>query len=218
MGTATVSIADAWPDVKDSCGRFFGTCLRAFRPDLPADATALEIGCCEWDFLSQATAAWPAMQWTGIDWRFYKRQPPRTAIVRGDVMTHDFAPASFDWVVSISALEHVGLGHYDHDPKREDGDTVAIARAWEWLKPGGWLTFDVPYNPERFQVVGSSHRIYDDAAILDRLVAGRPWRLAWSGIAGRDDTHRLIAPRPKTGGEDFDYIGFWWQKPGAHHG
>lgn len=219
MGAVAVSIADAWPPVSDDCGRFFGTCLQAVRPDVPADAVALEIGCCEWDFLRVAAAAWPEMHWTGIDWRYYKRTLPHTTIVKGDVMAHDFAPASFDWIVSISAIEHIGLGHYEKDPVREDGDSVAMQRAWDWLKPGGWLAFDVPYNPVAYEVVRTSHRIYDDAAIQSRLVQGLPWRQAWSGIAGRTDTHRLIDRRPKKGGEDFDYIGFWWQKPaGASHG
>ena len=212
MGAVTVSIADAWPTVSDSCGRFFGTCLRTFRPDLAPDARVLEIGACEYDWLTPAHAAWPAMTLTGLDWRPRKRPGPFT-FVQGDVMVHPFEPASFDWVVSISAIEHIGLGHYQKDPAREDGDTRALALAFEWLRPGGWLYFDVPYNPGGYQVVGTSHRIYDDAAVASRLVHGLPWRLAWSGVASIKDTHQLIAPRPKKGGEDFDYIGFWWQKP-----
>jgi SAM-dependent methyltransferase len=214
LAAVAVSIADAWPDVGDSCGKFFGTCLKAFRPDLRADASVLEIGCCEFDWLKHASQAWPAMTLTGIDWRTYKRKE-RYEVIKGDVMTHDFQPASFDWIVSVSAIEHIGLGHYEKDPKRDDGDTRAITRAWDWLKPGGWLSFDVPYNPERYEVVGTSHRIYDDDAIHERLVHGLPWRMAWSGIAAPKDTHALIPPRPRRGGEEFDYIGFWWQKPGV---
>jgi SAM-dependent methyltransferase len=179
----------------------------------------LEIGCCEYDFMADATRAWPGMTFTGIDWRHYKRPIPNATAIRGDVMTHPFEPQSFDWVVSISAIEHIGLGHYDRDPVQADGDTVAIGRAWDVLVPWGWLYFDVPYNPERYEVVGTSHRIYDDAAVVSRLLAGRPWRQAWSGVASRRETRTLIPPRPMRGGEDFDYIGFWWQKPGdADHG
>ena len=215
MPVATADLIAAWPDVKDSCARFFGTCLRAARPDLKSDARVLEIGCCEYDWLTPAAAAWPEMTVTGIDWRPRKRIPPAGRALQGDVMTHDFAPASFDWIVSISAIEHIGLGHYSHDPVREDGDTVTLARAWEWLAPGGWLYFDVPYNPARYEVVRTSHRIYDDAAVEARLAQGLPWRRHFLGIAGLHDTHQLIAPRPMKGGEHFDYIGFWWQKPGA---
>jgi SAM-dependent methyltransferase len=212
-------VVAAWPaKVGDSCGQFFGTCLHAFSPELPANANVLEIGCCEYDWLDQATKTWPEMSFTGIDWRTYKRAS-RAVVIKGDVMTQPFPAESFDWIVSISAIEHVGLGHYSRDPVDPDGDSIAIRRAFDWLKPGGWLSFDVPYNPTAYQVVGTSHRIYDDAAVESRLVQGLPWRLAWSGVAGTGDTHQLIAPRPKKGGEDFDYIGFWWQKPeGVRHG
>lgn len=220
MGSiAVIAVTDAaslsaYPEkVGDSCGQFFSTCLRAFAPRLPVHARVLEIGCAEFNWLKGASVAWPEMAFTGIDWRGHKRVAEGTTIIKGDVMTHDFAPASFDWVVSISAIEHIGLGHYSNDPKREDGDTVALRRAYGWLAPGGWLYFDVPYNPAQFQTVGTSHRVYDDAAIDARLVAGLPWTQAWRGVAGKGDTHKLIAPRPKNGGEDFDYIGLWWQKP-----
>jgi SAM-dependent methyltransferase len=214
MTTATV--ASAWPaTVGDSCGQFFGTALRACDPPLRPDARVLEIGCCEYDWLRTATDLWPEMTFTGIDWRRYKRAI-RGTVIQGDVMVHPFEPASCDWIVSISALEHVGLGHYQQDPKATDGDMVALRNCYDWLAPGGWLYFDVPYNPARYEVVGTSHRIYDDAAIVDRLVQGRPWRQAWSGVVAKDATSRLIrTPPPLAGGESFYYIGFWWQKPGA---
>jgi SAM-dependent methyltransferase len=153
------------------------------------------------------------MTFTGLDWRKYKRQV-RATVLQGDVMVQAFAPDSFDWIVSISALEHVGLGHYAGDPKHADGDVIALAKCWEWLSPGGWLYFDVPYNPARYQVVGSSHRIYDAAAIAARLHQGRAWIEGWRGAVKRGRESTLVAePQPTHGGEDFYYIGFWWQKP-----
>jgi hypothetical protein len=210
------AISTAWPEkVSDSCGQFFGTALRAAHPDIRPDARVLEIGCCEYDWLKQATTVWPEMTFTGIDWRHYKR-PGRATVIRGDVMTQVFEPASFDWIVSISAIEHIGLGHYGHDPTAEDGDAVTIAKCWDWLSPGGWLSFDVPYNPGRYQVVGTSHRIYDNAAIAARLHQGRPWIERWRGVVKRGHESVLVTdPQPTAGGEDFYFIGFCWQKPGA---
>lgn len=215
VATLAVSVAEAWPaTVGDSCGQFFGTALKLANPPIAPTARALEIGCCEFDFLKTATAVWPEMAWTGIDWRQYgKGRPTSATVIKGDVMRQEFPAGAFDWIVSISAIEHIGLGHYSHDPKHEDGDCVALERCWQWLAPGGYLYFDVPYNPARYEVVRTSHRIYDDAAIEQRLAQGRAWTRVWSGVVGKTDTHRLIAPRPCGGGEDFDYIGFWWQKP-----
>lgn len=82
-----MSIAAAFPlDVGDACGNFFGTALRACAPPLPADGRCLEIGCAEFDVMKYATQAWPAMTFTGIDWRSAPREYPRTTVVRGDVM------------------------------------------------------------------------------------------------------------------------------------
>ena len=175
----------------------------------------LEIGCCEYDWLHQATASWPEMTFTGLDWRTYKRAV-RGTVIKGDVMAQEFAPGSFDWIVSISAMEHIGLGHYSRDPVHPDGDSITLRRCWDWLAPGGYLAFDVPYNPGRYEVVGTSHRIYDDAAITRRLQQGLGWHECWRGVCGKGDTDRLTtATPPLKGGEDFYYIGFWWQKPGA---
>lgn len=214
MTVGTPSVVGAWPQqVGDSCGQFFGTAMRAAQPDLKPDARVLEIGCCEYDWLKTALVTWPEMTFTGIDWRRYKRASEAT-VIQGDVMRQEFAPGSFDWIVSISTIEHIGLGHYEKDPVQVAGDAAALDRCWEWLAPGGWLYFDVPYNPGRYQVVGTSHRIYDDAAIESRLRHEHPWREHWRGVAGKDDTHTLVAsPTERRGGEDFYYIGLWWQKP-----
>lgn len=210
----TAADLTTWPaKVKDHCANFFGTALRLAGPDLPADANVLEIGCAEFDWITPAKHAWPEMSFSGIDWRAC-RSVQGASIVQGDVLTHAYPANAFDWIVSISALEHVGLGHYKQDPKREDGDSVALQRAFGWLKPGGWLYFDVPYNPAKFEVYGTSHRVYDDAAIVSRLDQGLGWRERWRGVAGRHDTHTTLTdPQPLKGGEAFYYIGFWWQKP-----
>lgn len=152
------------------------------------------------------------MPLTGIDWRMRKHAPERTTVIHGDVMTQVFPAASFDWIVGISAIEHIGLGHYENDPKAEDGDVRTFARCWEWLAPGGWLYFDVPWNT-KYEVVGSSHRIYDDAAIESRAKQGKPWREQWRGFAHRGASGTLVTPTATKGGESFHYIGLWWQKP-----
>jgi hypothetical protein len=207
-----MNMAQQWPAVvKDSCGQFFGTALRAANPPLPKTARVLEIGCAEYDWLTTATESWSEMTFTGIDWRAYKKTPPRTTIIKGDVLTHAFEKRSFDWVCLISSLEHIGLGHYDLDPADPDGDTKTINRIWKWLVPGGWLYFDVPYN-HRYEVVKTSHRIYDDAAVESRLRQGR-WRGHWRGVVGKGETSRLLTKTPPLGGgEAFYYLGCWWQK------
>jgi hypothetical protein len=135
--------------------------------DFPLNARVLEIGCAEADWISPMLSLRPDLQITGIDWRGCKR--PGT-IIKGDVLTHAFAPGSFDCIVGVSSLEHIGLGHYESDPAYVDGDRTCLERIVEWLTPGGWVYFDVPYNAQGYEVHGTSHRTYDEAALRQRLL------------------------------------------------
>ncbi|MBI4832107.1 MAG: DUF268 domain-containing protein [Candidatus Lindowbacteria bacterium] len=47
---------------------------------------------------------------------------------------------SFDFVISISTIEHVGLGTCG-DPHHDDGDSIAINKLKEALKKGGGLYY-----------------------------------------------------------------------------
>jgi SAM-dependent methyltransferase len=203
----------AWPaDVRDTCGNVFGLSLRQFAPQIPADARVLEIGCAEFNWLKPAQATWPEMTFTGIDWRDTRKIKDRATRIQGDVMTHDVPEASFDWIVSVSAIEHIGLGHYTADPPREDGDSVAMANAYRWLTPGGWMYADVPWNVgAAYEVHGTSHRIYDDATIASRLVQGFDWTVRWTGLASLGG-HRVTDPTRLQGGEQFYYRSMWLQK------
>ena len=51
----------------------------------------------------------------------------------------------YDAVVTISSVEHSGLGRYG-DAMNPWGDRQAIARAWCMTKPQGNLVLNVPYN------------------------------------------------------------------------
>lgn len=89
------------------------------------------------------------------------------------VMTpEEFArrPRRFDAAISISSIEHDGLGRYG-DPLNPDGDLQAMQRFRELLEPGGTLFLSVPVGPDA--VVWNAHRIYGPRR-LPRLFAG--WR------------------------------------------
>ncbi len=219
MTVETGSIASRWRyDGHDACAEFFDHCLRAANPDIPEAAHVLEIGCAEFNWLTPAARCWPDMAFIGIDWRAKDRPERRIARVKADVRDADvFPPASFHWIVSISAIEHIGLGHYARDPLDPDGDIAAITNAWRWLKPGGWLTFDVPYDPTGYRVQHTECRVYDDAAIWTRLwqtpLAAAKTSARWHGTryCTADDTTTLIE-KPTTPCKPFHYAGFAWQK------
>ena len=132
----------------------------------PPSATVLEIGCAEADWITPMLAERPDLRITGIDWRRAERP---CGVIKGDVLTYDLAPESFDVVVGISSIEHVGLGHYDGDPLDEFGDQHCMERVLRWLKSGGWVYFDVPYG-DVYKVSGTAHREYDYLTLRERLL------------------------------------------------
>lgn len=150
----------------DSCVSMFGAVYDTGVLGFPPNARVLEIGCAEGDWMTPMLAARPDLKIVGIDWRACERPG---VVIRGNVLTVDFPEESFDAVVGISSIEHIGLGHYDRDPIDPDGDTHAMQRAVRWVKPGGLVYADVPWGPA-YRVVGTSHRVYDDAAVHARLV------------------------------------------------
>lgn len=213
-------IHESWPaDVGDLCGNVFGMALRAAQPDIPPTATVLEVGCAEFDWLSKAAKAWPQMTLTGIDWRAIKSPPPeRVTRLQGDVMALHLQSESLDWVVGISSIEHIGLGHYKQDPVDPDGDSKTMALAYQWLKPGGWMYLDVPWNSgaDAYHVHRASHRVYDDATVTSRLLLGLNWSVKQYGAVHCRHTATFeTQPKRLRGGEEFYYLMLWIQK-GSH--
>jgi SAM-dependent methyltransferase len=154
----------------DMCLTFFAQAYEEDWLKFPRNARVLEIGCAEADWQTPMLAIRPDLQITGIDWREVLR-PGET--IRGDVMNLDtFDRASFDAIVSISAIEHVGLGAYNDDPLLPSGDLVAMNNALYWLKPGGWMYLDVPYRPTGVFEVHDNFRAYNQKALHDRLTFG----------------------------------------------
>jgi len=155
------------PVIKDPGLALFGL-ARPLLPPIPAGGSVLEIGCSDTDWAGRCKKADPLLSVTAIDWRKTPDQPGVT-VEQGDILTRGYEPESFDAVVSLSAIEHIGLGHYKHDPVNGIGDVVTIALVRNWLKPGGWCYFDVPYDPRGYRVSTTEYRAYDDAAIVDRF-------------------------------------------------
>ena len=174
--------------------------------DFHPNARVLEIGCAEADWMTPMLALRPDLDITGIDWRKVKR--PGT--IQGDVLTHDFAPASFDCIVGISSIEHIGLGHYESDPTADDGDIRCMQRVAEWLTPGGWVYLDVPFNAAGYFVKGTKCRVYDSVELLLRLVP-RAMRVSARWYADRDG--KPLADPPFRDGQDFDYAALLLTKP-----
>lgn len=153
----------------DLCLSFWAVAYEKGWIHFPQGAKVLEIGCAEADWQTPMLALRSDLDIAGIDWRTCER--PGKTIQGNAMLCEQFPKESFDAVVSISAVEHIGLGHYDNDPRKERGDCVTMRNAHLWLKPGGWMYLDVPYADDGFTVY-KSYRRYDQRAIDERLAPG----------------------------------------------
>ena len=160
----------------DVCIGFLDKFIESGYVSFPTNGRVLEVGCAEGDMIGPLKIARPDLHVTGIDWRAVDR-PKADKLVRGDVLLYNFPPQSFDCVIAVSTLEHVGLGSYERDPIDPDGDTKTLRRMAEWVKPDGWIYFDVPFRPDGPYVVKKNFRAYDQEHLKERLtLAVDGWR------------------------------------------
>ncbi|OUL33180.1 class I SAM-dependent methyltransferase [Nostoc sp. 106C] len=102
---------------------------------------------------------------TAIDIRPIGLFHPNLKFVKSDICQPVLPPASFDCVVALSTIEHIGLGWYG-DKIKENYDLEAIKQIYALLKPEGHFILTVPYGKEALTPV---HRIYNKESV-QRLV------------------------------------------------
>jgi hypothetical protein len=166
------TVAPKPPFGHDLCLSFFGECYDHGMFRFPPNARVLEVGCAEADWSAPMKQLRPDLHITSIDVRSADR-PASDVLIQGDVRERGrFLPDSFDCIVAVSTIEHIGLGAYG-DPVDDDGDTTTMANLHDWVSPTGWLYFDVPYR-ETYTVT-RNWRGYDDAQLQARLLTSL-WR------------------------------------------
>lgn len=154
-------------DQSDPAMMLWTAAVKLWSLDWPADANVLELGCAETDWIERITSLNPGISVTGVD---VHPQPRGRTRVGSAMDPHLCEPDSLDAVVLLGALEHFGLGFYG-DPIDDDGDTVTMQNIARWLKPGGWVYFDVPCQPT-YSVRPNRHfRDYAPASVQERLIA-----------------------------------------------
>ena len=172
----------SFKDGGDLCLGFWAEAWNNGVVSFPQGAQVLEIGCAEANWITPMMQERPDLKIYGLDWR--RCEWEQAAEVRqANVLDTDYRQECFDAIVSVSAIEHIGLGSYENDPAHEYGDTIAVTRAYTWLKPGGWMYLDVPYRPDGPYSVNSNFRAYDEAAIQSRLIVGG-FRKTWRKVVG----------------------------------
>jgi cyclopropane fatty-acyl-phospholipid synthase-like methyltransferase len=172
---------------RDLCLSFWAEALDKAWIYFPQNARVLEIGCAEADWQTPMLAMRPDLQIVGVDWREVQR--PGVQTIKGNIMDGSlFEPETFDAVVSISAIEHVGLGAYNKDPLDARGDMKAMQNAYRWTKPGGWMYLDVPFAEHGPMLTYQNYRRYNDQSIADRLLQGFKPGKAAKCVCGHPDS------------------------------
>jgi SAM-dependent methyltransferase len=157
-------------DQSDPALMLFTAAIERFNLTFPPYARILELGCAESDWLDRMHRADSTFDLVGVDARPHMRDVVGYEVRVGDAMDVDlFKPASFDFIVMLGALEHFGLGFYG-DPTDDDGDTRTMRNVADWLRPQGFVYFDVPCQP-RHRIAENRHfRSYSPASITERLM------------------------------------------------
>jgi len=125
----------------------------------------LDVGCCFSSLgIELASLGYKV---TGLDINDYFLVHSNFRFVKGDVCFAPFSDGVFDLVTAISAVEHIGLGHYG-DSQDGEGDAKAIREIRRILKPGGLFILTVPFGRK---MTTPFFRVYDEAGI-SRLVQG----------------------------------------------
>jgi len=127
---------------------------------VPSGSRVLEFGCTN-SRLSIELAS-RGLLVTGVDLRPYSLTHPNFTFYQGDFFELDFPEAPFDVVVAVSAVEHVGLGAYGEDMRRENSDRRVLDAFYHLLRPEGQLVVTVPFGRQK---ITPRYRIYDMQAL-----------------------------------------------------
>lgn len=109
---------------------------------LPLDSTGkrvMELGCTRSELCLQLASLGFEVQ--GVDLRPYSFTHSNLNFVQKNVLEFEGEP--FDFIVTVSVLEHVGLGHYK-EMKDESALTQVIDKLADLLVDGGRLVVTVP--------------------------------------------------------------------------
>uniref|UniRef100_UPI00286A04D8 class I SAM-dependent methyltransferase n=1 Tax=Chamaesiphon sp. OTE_8_metabat_110 TaxID=2964696 RepID=UPI00286A04D8 len=123
---------------------------------------------------------------TAIDIRPISLSHPNLKFIKSDICHPVLPIASFDCVIALSTLEHIGLGWYG-DEVGAGLDRQAVEKIHSLIKPGGSFIMTVPYGQRALTPV---HRIYDRESLQSLVQDFRIVRAAY-GIRLDDFTYSV---------------------------
>jgi SAM-dependent methyltransferase len=117
----------------------------------------LDIGGC--DSLLPVVFAKQGHDVTVYDFRRYTERHANLVAIQGDFLYNDLPGHSFDYVILVSTIEHIGFGSYGA-PRYEDGDIEVIKEVKRVLAEDGKVILTFPFA-EREKEIRGFERWYD---------------------------------------------------------
>lgn len=122
---------------------------------------------------------------TVLDQRRYPFRHPNLTVLCRDIFDATLAiDRQYDVVLSISTVEHLGLGGYN-DMIMPDADCRGVEVLWNLVRPGGRLMISVPAGRP---VIQRGYRVYDQQRI--EQVFPHATTVAWFYKEGREGIWR----------------------------
>jgi SAM-dependent methyltransferase len=147
-------------------------------------AAVLDVGATEsYLCLSLATLGYDV---TAIDPRPNPLSHERLRTVVGNIEEWD-SDTTFDAVICLSTIEHIGTGDYGQEASKRRVDLEAMRRIRELTRPGGLLVLTTAVGKAG---ANESERVYDRAG-LDELLEG--WEVADLTLVQRKDATTWVA-------------------------
>jgi SAM-dependent methyltransferase len=146
---------------------------------LPHRGRILDVGSCEATYLESLVN--PGRELHCLDPRDCRSDlPPEARFHHQSLLGNDIPASSFDAVLVLSTLEHIGLPSYEQ-PAFPHGDVLALAEIARLLVPGGRAVLTVPVGQSK---AASWYRQYS-AEDLDRLLDGWIHEVTFWGYDGQ---------------------------------
>lgn len=149
--------------------------------DEPKGSCILEVGAHDEAVANMLTDA--GYNLTGVDLREYNpndsdnlgpKPPCNYDYIRADFCNLPWTKVRmwgewFDSIISLSCIEHFGLGTYQEGPPHPYYDVIAMRTAWQLLKEGGHCYVTVPYGVN-FVSFAPHWRVYDRKSLKERII------------------------------------------------
>lgn len=165
----------------------------AYRNVVGKQLRILDIGGC--DSLLPIAFAKAGHMVTVYDFRPYPEHHPNLAVIQGDFLHNELPANSFNVIIMVSTLEHVGLGGYG-DPEHSHADFEVMKELHRILIDGGKAILTFPFN-ERERVIPQFERWYTRER-LQRLFDGWSVLDAEFWVAEKKLFGRWVKWRPAT--------------------